>query len=125
MSVTLTRMYMHYTRTYLYAIALPTEPQQVTIVSTLTTSLRLTWSEPAESYGQRVLFYNVNCTSATHTVTVERVYNTTVNVSGLTPNSNYTCCVSASNQAGEGNKISLEALTKQGSVLKCIRKYKF
>ena len=95
-------------------IAPPSEPQQVAIVSMLSTSLRLTWSEPAESYGQHVLFYSVNCTSATHTVRVERVYNTTVNMSGLTPNSNYTCCVSASNQAGEGNKISVKTKTKQG-----------
>ncbi len=93
----------------------PTEPQQVAIVSTLTTSLRLTWSEPAESYGQHVLFYSVNCTSATHTVRVERVYNTTVNVSGLTPNSNYTCCVSARSSVGLG-KLECTAITTSKSI---------
>ena len=96
-------------------IAPPTEPEQITIVSLLTTSLRLTWSEPAENYGQRVLFYRVNCTSATHTVTVERVYNTTVNVSGLIPNSNYTCCVSARSLEGMGQQECIDAMTIKGN----------
>ncbi len=101
--------------TFLYDIAPPTEPERIAVVSTLTTSLILTWSgEPAESYGQHVLFYSVNCTSATHTVRVERVYNTTVNVFGLTPNSNYTCCVSAKSSVGVGQLECIVVTTDKG-----------
>ena len=62
----------------------------------------LTWTEPAESYGQAILFYSINCTSAHHNAEIQRAYNTSVEVSGLIANTNYTCCVSARNSVGVG-----------------------
>ncbi|XP_064392932.1 tyrosine-protein phosphatase Lar-like isoform X3 [Halichondria panicea] len=80
----------------------PTEPQEVAIVSAYTNGITLTWTEPAESYGQAILFYSINCTSAHHNAEIQRAYNTSVEVSGLNANTNYTCCVSAGNSVGVG-----------------------
>ncbi|XP_064392934.1 uncharacterized protein LOC135340513 [Halichondria panicea] len=80
----------------------PTEPQKVAIVSAYTNGITLTWTEPAESYGQAILFYSINCTSTHHNAEIQRAYNTSVNVSGLIANTNYTCCVSAGNSVGVG-----------------------
>ena len=35
-------------------------------------------------------------------------------VSNLQPLTNYTCCISATNQAGEGNQTCVDARTKRG-----------
>ncbi|XP_064392916.1 phosphatidylinositol phosphatase PTPRQ-like isoform X3 [Halichondria panicea] len=80
----------------------PTEPQEVATVSAYTNGITLTWTEPAKSYGQAILFYSINCTSAHHNAEIQRAYNTSVNVSGLIANTNYTCCVSAENSVGVG-----------------------
>ncbi|XP_064392937.1 phosphatidylinositol phosphatase PTPRQ-like isoform X2 [Halichondria panicea] len=81
----------------------PTEPQElVAIVSAYTNGITLTWTEPAESYGQAILFYSINCTSTHHNVEIQRAYITSVNVSVLDANTNYTCCVSAGNSVGVG-----------------------
>ncbi len=38
-------------------------------------------------------------------------------VSNLQPLTNYTCCISANNQAGEGNDTCVNARTKQGMLV--------
>ncbi len=84
-------------------IARPTPPRNVAVSSIHpTNSITLTWTEPAESYGQAILFYSINCTSAHHNVEIQRTYTTSVNVSGLIADTNYTCCVSAENSGGVG-----------------------
>ena len=81
----------------------PTEPQElVVIVWAYTNSITLTWTEPAESYGQAILFYSINCTSTYHNAEIQRAYTTSVDVFGLIANTNYTCCVSAGNSVGVG-----------------------
>ncbi len=93
----------------------PTEPQEVAIVTTYTTSLILTWTEPAESYGQAILFYSINCISPLHSLSMERVhYDTTLVVDGLEAYTNYTCCVSATSQIGKGKKSCADTKTKSG-----------
>ncbi len=94
-------------------IAPPTEPEDLKVISN-TTSLVLTWTEPAESYGQAILFYSINCTSAHHNVEIERAYTTSVEVSGLIANTNYTCCVSAGNSVGVGLHRCIVAVTDKG-----------
>ena len=93
----------------------PTEPQEVAIVTTYTTSLVLTWREPAESYRQAILFYGINCTSALHSLSMERVhYDTTLVVDGLEAYTNYTCCVSATSQISKGKESCADTKTKSG-----------
>ena len=92
----------------------PTEPQYLKVISN-TTSFVLSWTEPAESYGQAILFYSINCTSAHHNVEIQRAYTTSVNVSGLIDNTNYTCCVSARNSVGVGLHECIVAVTAIGT----------
>ncbi len=89
----------------------PTEPLEVAIVLAYTNSITLTWREPAESYRQAILFYSINCTSAHHNVGIQRAYTTSVNVSGLIANTNYTCCVSAENSVGVGLHTCIVVMT--------------
>ncbi len=94
----------------------PTEPQEVATVSAYTNGIRLTWTEPAESYGQAILFYSIHCTSAHHDVEIQRAYNTSVEVFGLIANTNYSCCVSAGNSVGVGLHQCIIVVTAIGTV---------
>ena len=95
----------------------PTEPQKLfAIVLAYTNGITLTWTEPAESYGQAILFYSINCTSAHRSVEIQRAYNTSVGVSGLIANTNYTCCVSARNSVGVGLHQCIVVVTAKGTV---------
>ncbi len=94
----------------------PTEPEDLKVISNIT-SFVLTWREPAESYGQAILFYSINCTSALHNVGIQRAYTTSVNVSGLIANTNYTCCVSAENSVGVGLHECIVAATAKGTLI--------
>ena len=96
----------------------PTEPEDLKVISNIT-SFVLTWTEPAESYGQAILFYSVNCTSAHHNVGIQRAYTTSVNVSGLIANTNYTCCVSAENSVGLGLHTCIVVMTAIGTGTMC------
>ncbi len=98
----------------------PTEPQEVAIVSAYTNGITLTWTEPAESYGQAILFYSINCTSAHHNAEIQRAYNTSVEVSGLNANTNYTCCVSAGNSVGVGLHQCIVVMTAINTGTICI-----
>ncbi len=91
----------------------PTEPEDLNVISN-TTSLVLTWREPAESYGQAILFYSINCTSTHHDADIQRAYTTSVEVSGLIANTNYTCCVSAGNSVGVGLHQCIVGVTDKG-----------
>ncbi len=97
----------------------PTEPQEVAIVTTYTNGITLTWTEPAESYGQAILFYSINCTSAHHNVEIQQAHTTSVNVSGLIANTNYTCCVSAENSVGIGLHTCIVVMTAIGTGTMC------
>ena len=102
----------------------PTEPQEVATVSAYTNGIRLTWTEPAESYGQAILFYSINCTSAHHNAEIQRAYTTSVEVSGLNANTNYTCCVSAGNSVGVGLHQCIVVMTaiNTGTICICIER---
>ncbi len=97
----------------------PTEPQEVAIVSAYTNGITLTWTEPAESYGQAILFYSINCTSAHHNAEIQRAYTTSVEVSGLNANTNYTCCVSAGNSVSVGLHQCIVVMTALGTGTIC------
>ena len=43
-------------------------------------------------------------------------------VSNLRPLTNYTCCISATNQAGEGNDTCVDAMTKRGMLIQYMNK---
>ncbi len=94
----------------------PTEPQEVAIVSAYINNITLTWTEPAESYGQAILFYSINCTSQNHGLSIERVYYYDTTLVGLEAYTNYTCCVSATSQIGKGKESCASTNTKSGKV---------
>ncbi len=107
---------MHILTALMFCTAPPSEPEGIGIVSTGNGSpVTLTWREPAESYGQAILFYSINCTSAHHNVEIQRAYTTSVNVSGLIANTNYTCCVSAENSVGIGLHTCIAVMTAIGT----------
>ena len=94
----------------------PTKPEDIVIISSDYKSLTLTWREPVESYGG-VLFYDISCSQLQDLNPVQ--FNTSANtlrknVTNLQPFTNYTCCVSASNQAGQGNQSCIIARTQPG-----------
>ena len=103
----------------------PTEPEDLNVISN-TTSITLTWTEPAESYGQAILFYSINCTSAHHDAEIQRAYNTSVEVSGLNANTNYTCCVSAAGNSvvavGLHQCIVVMTAISTGTICICIER---
>ncbi len=104
----------------MFCTAPPSEPEGIGIVSTGNGSpVTLTWTEPAESYGQAILFYSINCTSAHHNVGIQRAHTTSVNVSGLIANTNYTCCVSAENSVGVGLHACIVVMTAIGTGTMC------
>ncbi len=98
----------------------PTEPQEVAIVSAYINNITLTWREPAEIYGQAILFYSINCTSALHNTEIQRAHTTSVNVSGLIANTDYTCCVSAENSVGVGLHTCIAVMTAIGSGIRYV-----
>ena len=100
---------------YIYIVP-PTKPEDIVIISTDYKSLTLSWREPVESYGG-VLFYTISCSRLQDLNPVQ--FNTSANtlrknVTSLQPFTNYMCCVSASNQAGQGNQSCVSARTQPG-----------
>ena len=84
------------------------EPEGITTVYNGINNLTLAWREPAESYGQDILFYSISCTSlSNHTITIESVLRMSAHVTGLNSNTNYTCCVSAMSSVGPGNSVCI------------------
>ncbi len=94
----------------------PTEPQELVAIVLVyyANGITLTWTEPAERYGQAILFYSINCTSAHHDAEIQRAYTTSVTVYGLIANTNYTCCVSARNSVGVGLHRCIIVMTAIG-----------
>ena len=93
----------------------PAAPTSVTTVPTGTTSLNVAWQAPNESdtYGV-ILYYIITCDSDK----MGQVNNLTkyYNISDLKPYTNYECCISAVNLAGEGNQKCDRAMTFEGGM---------
>ncbi len=90
---------------------LPTAPLAVNITDITYKSIQLEWSRPQPINGI-ISHYTITCLQADGPVVS---LNTTTDgletVSNLQPLTNYTCCISATNQAGEGNDTCVNART--------------
>ncbi len=92
---------------------LPTAPLAVNITMVMATLVQLEWSRPQPVNGI-ISHYTVTCSqSEGSTLRLETAVNESAAVSNLQPFSNYTCCVSATNQVGEGNETCVETTAEQ------------
>uniref|UniRef100_A0A1X7V2V0 Protein-tyrosine-phosphatase n=1 Tax=Amphimedon queenslandica TaxID=400682 RepID=A0A1X7V2V0_AMPQE len=74
------------------------EPENLTIISTSSSSLVLTWSKPIQPNGI-IVKYTINCSSGIFdNETIDNI----VVLNGLVPYTNYTCSVSAHTRIGVG-----------------------
>ena len=93
---------------------IPTVPLAVNITELTFKSIQLEWSRPQPINGI-ISHYTITCLQANGTIVS---LNTTADgletVSNLQPLTNYTCCISATNQVGEGNDTCVDARTKRG-----------
>ena len=104
---------------FIYACpALPTRPVDVIISKTSHTSISLKWSRP-EYVNGTLFYYQVVCLYHQNNVSFIQTVNESITVSNLYPFTHYTCCVSATNQAGEGNETCVETRTEQGINYTC------
>ncbi len=89
----------------------------VNITMVMATLIQLEWSRPQPVNGSIISHYTVTCSqSEGSTVRLETAIDESATVSNLRPFSNYTCCVSATNQAGEGNKTCVEVGTEKAGM---------
>ncbi len=91
----------------------PTKPVDVGINEITSTSFKLEWSRPLHIYGT-LLYYQITCLQNLNNVWLSTTVNSSVDVSNLQPFTNYTCCISATNQAGEGSSACSDARTNAG-----------
>ncbi len=89
---------------------LPTRPVDVGITELTSTSFKLEWSRPLHIDGT-LLYYQITCLQSLNNVWLSTTVNSSVDVSNLQPFTNYTCCISATNQAGEGSSACSDAKT--------------
>ena len=98
---------------------MPPVPQDLTIQSPLSTSLRVQWS-PVDlvtaEYGT-ILQYTISCSAqdVTEDKHIETAQGnaTQFDVTALEPSTTYNCCVSAENIAGKGMAVCGEETTLQ------------
>ncbi len=97
---------------------LPTTPLLVNITDITYKSIQLEWSRPQPINGGIISHYTITCLPADGTIVS---LNTTADgletVSNLRELTNYTCCISATNEAGEGNKTCVDARTERGMLI--------
>ncbi len=89
------------------------KPVDVGITKITSTSFKLEWSRPLHIYGT-LLNYQITCLQNLNNVWISTTMNSSVDVSNLQPFTNYTCCISAINQAGEGSSACSDARTNAG-----------
>ncbi len=103
----------------MYDTDLPTAPLALNIPGITYKSIQLKWSRPQPINGI-ISHYTITCLQANGTIVS---LNTTADgletVSNLRPLTNYTCCISATNEAGEGNQTCVDARTKRGMLTQC------
>ena len=87
------------------------EPVNLRIISTTSSSLVLTWSEPIQPNGV-IVKYTVNCSS--DIFENETIDNIAV-LDGLKPFTNYTCSVSAHTKIGVGPAATITGQTDESS----------
>ncbi|XP_064392927.1 uncharacterized protein LOC135340507 isoform X2 [Halichondria panicea] len=88
----------------------PTRPVDVGINEITSISFKLEWSRPLHIDGT-LLYYQIRCLQNLNNVWLSTTLNSSVDVSNLQPFTNYTCCISATNQAGEGRSACSDART--------------
>ncbi len=93
---------------------LPPAPLGVYVTMVTSTLIQLEWSQP--QLNGTLSHYTVTCSpdSGGSTVRQKRAVSESVIVSNLRPVTNYTCCVSATNQAGQGNETCVQTRTEIG-----------
>ena len=99
----------------------PIAPDPPSIVSVLSTSsggqpaLRVTFNAPADNGGATISYYTVSCTSAGGVVVAPvQGSGSSIVVTGLTPNTTYTCTLSATNSAGTSTAaVAVPTLAKK------------
>ena len=91
----------------------PSAPRSVNFTEVTSTSVHLGWSSPQYTNGT-ITHYTIRCTQYGSDVWFSTSVTTNENVTSLQPSTNYTCCVSAKNQAGEGNQSCVKARTQTG-----------
>ncbi len=98
----------------MYDTDLPTAPLALNIPGITYKSIQLKWSRPQPINGI-ISHYTITCLQANGTIVS---LNTTADgletVSNLQELTNYTCCISATNEAGEGNQTCVDARTERG-----------
>lgn len=87
------------------------EPENLTIISTSSSSLVLTWSKPIQPNGI-IIKYTIDCSSGIFDN--ETIDNIAV-LSGLEPYTNYTCSVSAHTRIGAGPAATVTGQTDESS----------
>jgi len=98
-----------------YVILLPTAyPFPVIVEAASSTSFNLTWGPPAEIRSP-ILMYNVNCTSGTTSIIVLTPDDrTSVIISSLRANTNYSCCVTTIAALPGGSSTCNSTRTPEG-----------
>ena len=96
---------------------LPTAPLAVNITELTYKSIQLEWSRPQPINGI-ISHYTITCLQADGTfVSLNTTADGLETVSNLQQLTNYTCCISATNQVGEGNDTCVESRTKRGMLI--------
>ena len=112
-------VYNHIIRSNTLISDLPTAPLTVNVTGITYKSIQLKWSPPQPANGT-ISHYTITCLQANGTIVS---FNTTADgletVSNLQPLTNYTCCISATNEAGEGNDTCVDARTERGMLIQC------
>ena len=85
----------------------PTAPVNITLTEVTSTSVHLGWSSPQNTNGTTT-HYTIRCTQSDRDVWFSTSVTTSENVTSLQPFTNYTCCVSASNEGGEGERVCIK-----------------
>ena len=97
----------------------PSVPLDVAVTEVTPNAVQLEWTTPYYN-GTLISHYTITCTQTRDQALVWQstsVNATSENVIDLQPFTDYTCCVSASNQAGEGNQTCVSTKTLSGEYL--------
>ena len=94
-------------------IVSPSAPRSVNFTEVTSASAHLEWSSPQYTNGT-ITHYTIRCSQSGRNVWFNTSVTTNENVTSLQPFTHHTCCVSANNQAGEGNQSCVGARTQAG-----------
>ena len=100
---------------YLFIIALPTEPSDLTVTRITYDSCELQWNPPSDNGGGGQVISHYSITGTPDDININHINNTMITIHNLTPNTEYTFNVMAGNSLGLGDPASVQCNTTGNS----------